>query len=305
MRRRKLSRLWLVLGTAAAIIAALPTPASAAIVVTGQVTTNDPNSVGRAAQAPNAASTSSCGVVPATVTTAGSYNYDAYVFQNTSATTSCVTVAVSHPCNAEFEGLFVAAYLTNFNAASPTENLIGRGFTQCDSPHSFSFLVPAGEFFTVVAWENFEGDGTEPYTLTIDGAGVVRIGLAATFRSIAAARTSKGVMVRWSTASESQMLGFHVYRQVNGKRVRVNRTLIAAKGRGGYSFLDRKAPRGAKGLRYWLQVVNLDGSRTWYGPARVLRTYSSRHRALTAGGTAQARSTPAFRSTTGFSGAER
>ena len=91
---------------------------------------------------------------------------------------------------------------------------------------------------------------------------------AVQLRSLAAARSANGVVVHWRTASEVDTLGFHVYRQANGKRVRVNRTLIAAKGRGGYSFLDRKAPRG-KTVRYWLQVVDLDGSRTWYGPARV------------------------------------
>ena len=94
---------------------------------------------------------------------------------------------------------------------------------------------------------------------------------AVTFRSLAATRSSNGVLVRWRTASETDTLGFHVYRQVNGKRVRVNGTLIAAKGRAGYSFLDRKAPKG-KSVRYWVQVVNLDGTRSWHGPARVVRT---------------------------------
>ncbi len=92
--------------------------------------------------------------------------------------------------------------------------------------------------------------------------------LAATFRSLSAARSTNGVRVRWGTASEIDMLGFNVYREVNGKRVRVNSRLIAAKGRGSYSFLDRRAPKG-RTVRYWVQVVNLDGSRSWYGPARA------------------------------------
>jgi len=91
---------------------------------------------------------------------------------------------------------------------------------------------------------------------------------AVTFRSLSAARSTNGVQVRWSTASEIDTLGFNVYREVNGKRVRANAKLIAGKGRGLYSFLDRKAPKG-KTVRYWIQVVNLDGSRRWHGPARV------------------------------------
>jgi len=90
-------------------------------------------------------------------------------------------------------------------------------------------------------------------------------------RSLSAEATRRGAVVRWRTASEIDTLGFHVYRQANGKRLRLTRALIAAKGRGGYSFLDRKAPKG-RSVRYWLQVVDLDGTRSWVGPARVLRT---------------------------------
>ena len=93
---------------------------------------------------------------------------------------------------------------------------------------------------------------------------------AVTFRSLSAARGANGVTVRWRTASEIGTLGFHVYREVNGKRVRANAKLVAAKGRGSYSFLDRRAPRG-KAVRYWIQEVALDGTRSWHGPAAVGR----------------------------------
>ena len=99
---------------------------------------------------------------------------------------------------------------------------------------------------------------------------VAPVNTAVTFRSVAAARGESGVVVRWRTASEIDTLGFNVYRQVNGKRVRVNTKLIAASGRGSYSFLDRKAPKG-KTVRYGIQAVNADGSRIWYGPTRVSR----------------------------------
>jgi len=92
-----------------------------------------------------------------------------------------------------------------------------------------------------------------------------------TFRSLSASATARGTVVRWRTGSEVATLGFNVYREVSGRRVRVNARLIAAqnssRGRA-YSFLDRSAPR-MKPARYWIQVVNLDGSRTWHGPAGV------------------------------------
>ena len=98
--------------------------------------------------------------------------------------------------------------------------------------------------------------------------GQLALTTAVRISTTSALRTPRGVLVRWRTASDIDTLGFHVYRQVNGKRTRVNRTLIVGKGRGLCSFLDRKAPEG-KTLRYWIQVVELDGSRTWHGPVRI------------------------------------
>jgi subtilisin-like proprotein convertase family protein len=98
--------------------------------------------------------------------------------------------------------------------------------------------------------------------------------LAATFRSAEARRTSSGVVVRWRTASEVDVLGFRVYRVVAGKRVRVSRALIAAKGEvsgAAYRFVDRRAPRRTAGLRYRIQAVDRDGSVSWLGPPLRVR----------------------------------
>jgi hypothetical protein len=106
------------------------------------------------------------------------------------------------------------------------------------------------------------------------GNGLVRITYqptAVTFSSSAAKRVRAGVVVRWRTASEANTLGFHVYRQVEQRRVRLSHRLIASLGAvhgRTYSFLDRKAPKRGE-LRYWLQEVALDGSRTWHGPIRA------------------------------------
>lgn len=100
--------------------------------------------------------------------------------------------------------------------------------------------------------------------ITVAAAGV----LSVTIRSFTATAAKGGVLVRWGTAPLLDTLGFNLYRQVRGRRVRVNGKVIAAKKGSSYSFVDRKAPR-AKPLRYWIQAVKLDGSRSWYGPARV------------------------------------
>jgi len=176
-------------------------------------------------------------------------------------------VTITTPCTGT-EFIYVAAY-TAFDPANPAQNVLGQAGASPDPTVTFSFDLAANQSVTIVVSEVFPGAGCSAYSGTISGlsAGATT---PATFRSMAAARTSTGVMVRWSTASEPGLLGFNVYREVNGARVRVNRGLIAGKGGGRYSYLDRKAPSG-KTLRYWVQAVNLDGSRSWYGPARIAR----------------------------------
>ncbi len=99
--------------------------------------------------------------------------------------------------------------------------------------------------------------------------------VAVTFREFKANASKTGVMLKWQTASESELAGFNIYRQVHGKRARVNKRIItaASNARGhSYAFVDRSL-RGSRavGARYWLQAINLDGSRSWFGPARVHR----------------------------------
>ncbi len=55
------------------------------------------------------------------------------------------------------------------------------------------------------------------------------------------------MLLKWRTASEAELLGYNVYGQVQGKRVKLNRKLIAAKGTIGASYAFRyRAPRGQK-----------------------------------------------------------
>ena len=92
-----------------------------------------------------------------------------------------------------------------------------------------------------------------------------------------AARTrAGGVAVSWQTASEIELVGFNLYRQQRAKLVKLNRLLIPSVSGGtphghAYSFLDRSAPSGKRTLRYKLQAVTLDGTRSWIGSATVVR----------------------------------
>jgi hypothetical protein len=96
--------------------------------------------------------------------------------------------------------------------------------------------------------------------------------------SFSAVRHGKAVTVRWRTASEVDTLGFNVYRQSKGNRVKLNHSLIQAKSLNGnastgrYVFRSRIASaKLAASSFYWLQEVHTNGTRTWYGPARAIR----------------------------------
>jgi sortilin (neurotensin receptor 3) len=105
------------------------------------------------------------------------------------------------------------------------------------------------------------------------GRGVWKISgspTAVVVRAFGAVRARDSVMLRWRTASELQLLGFHVYRQIAGKRVRLNRELIPAgsDGRGrSYAFRDR-LPGGTRGASYWLEEVRAGGTRVKHGPVK-------------------------------------
>ena len=91
---------------------------------------------------------------------------------------------------------------------------------------------------------------------------------AATLVSFSGRHSRRGVVLRWRTAQEVGSLGFNVYREKAGKRVRVNRTLVRAKGSvagSRYAYRDARAPQHQR-LRYWLEQVGADGSHAWRGP---------------------------------------
>lgn len=89
-------------------------------------------------------------------------------------------------------------------------------------------------------------------------------------------RAHAGVRLVWRAGPGASLLGFNLYRQQRGKLVKLNRALIPSVFGGtakshAYSWLDRRAPRGSGKLRYRLQAVSLDGSRSWVGAATVAR----------------------------------
>jgi hypothetical protein len=91
---------------------------------------------------------------------------------------------------------------------------------------------------------------------------------AVTVRDFTARPRAHGALLRWTTGSESNLLGFNVWRVRRGTGVKLNRTLVPAKRSGepsgaSYAYLDAH-PGVRKGLTYRLQLVDLHGRRSWY-----------------------------------------
>jgi hypothetical protein len=112
--------------------------------------------------------------------------------------------------------------------------------------------------------------GTGLHGETLSGCGVSST-TGVTVQALHAKRGTRGVTVTWKTAAETGLAGFNVYREQRGGRVRANHALIRATGGAlghTYSFVDRRAPRGAS-TRFWVQQVLTSGAKRWYGPVRT------------------------------------
>ncbi|PYX34324.1 MAG: hypothetical protein DMG80_02830 [Acidobacteria bacterium] len=101
-------------------------------------------------------------------------------------------------------------------------------------------------------------------------------------QSLTAEASVQGTVLRWTTAGELNNLGFNIYRETNGERVRLNPTLVAGSAlmmRGylekhagkSYAWIDRSATPTST---YWLEDLDLNGERMLHGPVSASLTAS-------------------------------
>ncbi|MBN1424715.1 lamin tail domain-containing protein [Candidatus Fermentibacteria bacterium] len=91
--------------------------------------------------------------------------------------------------------------------------------------------------------------------------------------SFSASASPEAVTLSWETATESENLGFNVYRSVgNADRVQMNAELIPGAGTTldpqRYSFVDERVIAGET-YRYWLEQVDFTGTTELFGPVTV------------------------------------
>ncbi|MEM7535401.1 MAG: SdrD B-like domain-containing protein [Chloroflexota bacterium] len=169
------------------------------------------------------------------------------------------------------------------------------------------FLPPVGFFFTEQnqgSSGDFNSDAnpltglTEPISLEVGqndvnwGAGLIEAAdelqgpTAIELISFSAIITDAAILVTWETGSESDTLGFHLYRSLNGDRgdaVRITSDMVLSQGADGntYTYLDESIVGPAIGQEdedmafvyvYWLREVENGGSTRDYGPVGASET---------------------------------
>ena len=159
-----------------------------------------------------------------------------------------------------------AGSLTAVTPFSPAEGLVWRATTT----GTYYAKVSIGTTLT-------SGVGAGDYLLSIFTSAPTAAKFSNDSASSAASATrfDDGVSVRWRTGFEVDNLGFNVYRDENGKRVRVNSQLIAGSalmvGAGNslgagrsYAWFDNSI--ASRGAQYSIEAIDLNGESSWYGP---------------------------------------
>ncbi|HWO00570.1 MAG TPA: C25 family cysteine peptidase [Blastocatellia bacterium] len=99
---------------------------------------------------------------------------------------------------------------------------------------------------------------------------------AAKLASFEAESYGDQVLLRWQTGEEIDNLGFNIYREENGERVRLNPQLLAGSALLAGNGIELKAGRsyswwdgGRAESRYWLEEISLNGDNVLHGPVKA------------------------------------
>ncbi|MGD0500602.1 MAG: C25 family cysteine peptidase [Bryobacteraceae bacterium] len=133
-----------------------------------------------------------------------------------------------------------------------------------------------------------------PMTPQNPGAGPT----AVTVSSLTATPSGSGNLIKLQTGREINNLGFNIYREQNGQRVKLNSSLLAGSallGGSGTTFTaghtrtwQDDLPGGSGSVAYWVEEIDLSGASAWYGPAIPDAAPASKPTGMRAAGTTAA-----------------
>lgn len=210
---------------------------------------------------------------PNPVITGNILTYTITATNNGLSTAPAVTVTDPLPANVTYVSATPSQGSCSQSAGTVTCNL---GSILAGASASITVKVTAGAPSNVSNSATVSNSQTDlsPGDETATDNNVIVFSTAVGLRSLTATRNGSNVFIRWTTAVEARNLGFNVYREISGQRIKVNSSLIAGSalmirdvmpqhsGRT-YSWIDT-APGDA--VNYWLEDVSVNGDRTWHGP---------------------------------------
>jgi hypothetical protein len=138
-----------------------------------------------------------------------------------------------------------------------------------------------------VTWSTNNTAMTEILYLALGALGPT----AVTLESSTATLMSDGrTHLAWRTGYEVDNIGFRLYREQNGQRVRITSSLLpgtaligavvgASAGGRSYSWSEStRLPPDAAPAQYWLEDVDLKGKSTWHSPIAPVRATPAENR---------------------------
>lgn len=164
----------------------------------------------------------------------------------------------------EFSSATLASYINSQRAANGGDNIASfavqwQGCSPCGIADNTMFEDR----------ENAYGSGQTPQ---LDARWPTSLEL----KSFAAEPQPGAILTEWETLSETNVLGFDLYRadDPGGDLTRLNDLLIPAEHPGSpigsqYQFVDRDVQVGVE-YYYWLDVAHVEGSATRYGPVSAI-----------------------------------
>jgi len=148
----------------------------------------------------------------------------------------------------QFTDVLPGDYMVSLNYDTVPSELLEEDMS---TPMMYSFSVLAGD--------------------AIDSAdfGFVPVATAIELLSFTAQKTDTGTLIKWVTASETDTLGFNIYRSesMEGEAVQVNQSLIFTKNGTAGNAYEVLLPTEAGASYYWLQEIENSLRSLNYGPA--------------------------------------
>jgi len=160
------------------------------------------------------------------------------------------------------------------NAIDKTSKIFVKVDNNTPAVDAEADLTARGTDGFTLNWTTNDAVATEILYLSLAPLAVTEARLT----SFTATRDPRGVHLAWRTGYEVNNLGFHVYREIAGQRVRITRSLVAGSGltvgsrtvtsEHSYTYWDLDGRALSPDAAYWLEDVDFNGRSTLHGPIR-------------------------------------